>query len=465
MAASMIFRADFFDSPRGEAGQFRELRDAFPLPALGNIYTSNLNSEYVNTCSYVKNCYLCFNSDFDEDCAYSDYLEKSRRCFDLDYGLQNELCYDSTNLFKCYRVQYSANVDESIDVLFSRDLKNCSNCLGCINLRNKQYCIFNEQKTKEEYFEELKKYDLKSRDVIENLKKKTQEFFLKYPRKHMTGKGSTNITGEYIYWSKNVRQSYELLGVEDSKYCQFFNIEGSKNCMDVTMWGSNLMQAYECLAVGNNQNNIKFCSESWHEASNLTYCSRILAPNSDLFGCIGLRNQQYCILNTKFEKSAYAQITNSIIEDMRKRGEYGEFFPASMSLIGYNESFANKYLPLSKEEALAKGFRWSEPEERNYEIGGDVIACEHKVRRGGCNQQCTTAFRLTTAEKDFYQQFGIATPRLCPNCRHYERLQLRNPIALYSRQCAKCSNDIETSYSPDRKELVYCEACYQAEVV
>lgn len=28
-----------------------------------------------------------------------------------------------------------------------------------------------------------------------------------------------------------------------------------------------------------------------------------------------------------------------------------------------------------------------------------------------------------------------------------------------------CPNEFQTSYAPDRPEIVYCEACYQAEVV
>ena len=142
--------------------------------------------------------------------------------------------------------------------------------------------------------------------------------------------------------------------------------------------------------------------------------------------------------------------------------KYGEFFPPEFSLFGYNESFANKYLPISKEEALEKGYHWYEPEERDYKVGGDVIACEHN---GVCGQQCSRAFLLTPNEKEFYKQLGIAMPVMCPNCRHYERIKLRNPIKLWNRQCAKCRKDIETSYSPDRKEIVYCEGCYQQEII
>jgi hypothetical protein len=29
----------------------------------------------------------------------------------------------------------------------------------------------------------------------------------------------------------------------------------------------------------------------------------------------------------------------------------------------------------------------------------------------------------------------------------------------------RCPNEFETSYAPDRKEIVYCEACYLKEVI
>ena len=82
---------------------------------------------------------------------------------------------------------------------------------------------------------------------------------------------------------------------------------------------------------------------------------------------------------------------------------------------------------------------------------------------------------------------NLALPRLCPNCRHYGRREKLNPPKLWHRycQCAgdtsengiyenlavhhlhvkeSCPNEFETSYSPDRSEIVYCEKCYQQEV-
>ena len=39
----------------------------------------------------------------------------------------------------------------------SRFLENCKYCLGCIGLRNQQYCILNKQYEKDEWFELVEK--------------------------------------------------------------------------------------------------------------------------------------------------------------------------------------------------------------------------------------------------------------------------------------------------------------------
>jgi hypothetical protein len=43
-------------------------------------------------------------------------------------------------------------------------------------------------------------------------------------------------------------------------------------------------------------------------------------------------------------------------------------------------------------------------------------------------------------------------------------MALRNPRKLFDRKCDKCWVKIKTTYSPDRKEIVYCESCYNKEV-
>jgi len=44
-------------------------------------------------------------------------------------------------------------------------------------------------------------------------------------------------------------------------------------------------------------------------------------------------------------------------------------------------------------------------------------------------------------------------------------MALRNPRKLYERVCDKCGKDMITTYSPERPEVVYCESCYNKEVI
>ena len=212
---------------------------------------------------------------------------------------------------------------------------------------------------------------------------------------------------------------------------------------------------------------------------------------TNIFGCEGLRKKSYCILNKQYSKEEYEKLVPKIIEHMKKGGEYGEFFPAKLSPFAYNETIAQEYFPLSKEEALERGYEWEDGEERNYKVDilnenipddinfvsedivGKAIACAHA---GGCRDQCTEAFKIVPEEFKFYKRMNLPLPRLCPNCRHFARISQRNPLKLWHRTCMcnqtnhqhhldiRCPSEFETTYAPDRPAIVYCEKCYQQEV-
>ncbi len=276
---------------------------------------------------------------------------------------------------------------------------------------------------------------------------------------------------------------------------------------------------YECHACGIGTQNVKFCLFTQEDAHDVEY-SMVCSGASYLFGCVGVRKKQYCILNKQYTKDEYEKLRIRIIEQMNampytdKAGRvyrYGEFFPVELSPVGYNESMAQEYFPLGKEETVSQGYKWRDTAARDYKvtkrpdelpdsigevpdtIGNEVIACAHSTSSwqgtngGACNQLCTTAFRILPDELTFYRKLGVPLPRLCHNCRTFERLAQRTGLEIYPRACecagAKskngiyanttahphgmnpCSNQFETAYGPDRKEIVYCESCYQSEVV
>jgi len=73
-------------------------------------------------------------------------------------------------------------------------------------------------------------------------------------------------------------------------------------------------------------------------------------------------------------------------------------------------------------------------------------------------------YKITAQELKFYRQHNIPIPHLHPDERHSQRVKLKNLAKLYNRKCMKCEKDIQSIYSQDRDEIIYCEECYLGEV-
>ena len=159
---------------------------------------------------------------------------------------------------------------------------------------------------------------------------------------------------------------------------------------------------------------------------------------------------------------------------MQKTGEWGEFFPASISPFGYNETVAQEYFPLSKEEALKQGFNWSDYEAPfpkvdktipGEKLPDDIGKIPDDVLNWAILCEVTKKpFKIIKQELDFYRKHNIPLPKRHPDERHLDRMKLRNPRHIFNRKCDKCHTEMQTTYAPDRPEKVYCESCYNKEV-
>jgi len=470
---------------------FEQLKELMYKVGIPHITVKDvINSPYTNNASNIKNCYLVFNAGQSEKCSYSVNILYSKDCYDNSDLAKCELCYDGFMLAGCYKTHFSSNCADCQEVLFSSNCINCQNCFGCINLRHKKYNIFNKSYSKQEYFKKLKEFDLGSYKNILSLNKKAKEFWLKYPVKFIHGRKNNNVTGEDIYNSKNVINSYSIKSGEDLKYCQLILFWPSGSCCDMSVAGGEF--CYEIEESGGYK--INFCwlnmpkDPKNHEAG--FYEMEYSIGNIDshhLFACVGLRHKQYCILNKQYTKKEYEEMIPKIKQHMNdmpytdKKGrvyKYGEFFPSELSPFGYNETIANEYFPLTKEQAIEQGYNWYDKPKSEYKptikakdlpdhikdvnnsILKEVIQCDSKDCAG------SSVFRIIPQELKFYKKMNIPLPRLCPDCRHRERIKQRNPLKLWKRQCMNkgCNNTFETTYSPDREEIVYCEKCYNKEV-
>ena len=194
-----------------------------------------------------------------------------------------------------------------------------------------------------------------------------------------------------------------------------------------------------------------------------------------------MRNAKYCILNKQYTKEEYFNLKEKIIQHMKQPcstnshstssglpsgQEWGEFFPIAMSPFTYNETVAHEYFPMTKEEVLKRGWKWKDEDTKNYQIQTyNIPDSITDVPDTICNEilACTTCkknYKIQKAELTFYKKQNLPIPRICPDCRHRQRMQLRNPRTLFNRKCDKCAIDTQTTFAPERPEQVYCEECY-----
>lgn len=461
--------APFFD-------QFKELQAR--VPRLSSLSLNSVNSDYTNCAADNKNCYLVFAADGNEDCYYGRLLQTSKNCVDSDYMYDSERCYGSLDCRNCYNTLFSESSVGCTDILFGFNLSGCSNCILSTNLRNKEYYVENKQVSKEE-FEKRKSEILTSRESIVAANIRFQELKRDTIVKYADVVKCEESSGDYLFNCDNARHSFDVTNAKDCAY-----VNDALDPVDF-LDGNNIYYkpelCYEimgCLKIYN----CKF-------SSYIFYCSNVLYSDSchntsDSIGCVGLRKNQWCILNKQYTEVEYKKLSNEIEQRLRDEKTYGEYFPTELSPSAYNETHAMTYYPLTKEEVLQKGWRWSELlpytfgketvksdavplriEDVKDDIVKEVLACSH----------CGRNYRIIPQELAFYKIMHVPLPVMAPECRLMERQFRRKPRKLWQRQCmcvqthghhtVQCSNTFETAYAPDRTEKVYCEDCYQSEVI
>ncbi len=301
------------------------------------------------------------------------------------------------------------------------------------------------------------------------MRKKFDEFVLKFPHRENNNLKSEDCTGDYLFSSKGLRDCYEITEGENCKY--MFASKNIKDSYDTLGYGYGSERLLDCAATGYANTVIgSYWVENGHDDE---YCFFTLASDN-CFGCDGLKKSSYCILNKQYDQESYAAVRAKIIGELKEKGLYGLFFPPEIAPFAYNETVAQDYMPLSKEEVLSQGYRWQDdlPMTTGKETIGsanipdsitdapdslpkEVLACV----------TCARNYKITPQEFAFYKKMTLPIPRHCFNCRHIDRVHRRGPMRLFDRSCAKCAKAIKTTFAPERPEIVYCESCYQAEIV
>jgi len=447
--------------------QYKELQRKVPRQSMAAV--NNVRSDYTNGSAENKDCYLIFAADYNEDCMYGRLLQRDKMCVDCAFLHESELCYECLDSRNCFKCMFCEQCQSSSDLLFCYNMRDSSNCIFCTNGRHLSNTILNIKYSKEEY-DKKKAEILSSYTTIEKAKKEFAVLKSKTIVKYASQTKCYDVTGDYLH---NCHQGVFLYDTYDAKNCSYMtDTESPTDSQDCNnyyykpQFGYNMMGVLEGSRLKNGAF-VFYCSD-------VEYCENCHHLVNGV-GCNAIRKGEYMILNKQYSKEEFYKLKEKIDEQMKKEGIYGQFFLAELAPFGYNETLAQDYFPLTKEEVLKRGFAWQEQttgtygketikegaipetiEEVTEDILKEILVCE----------DCKKNFRITKSEFDFYKRMNIPLPHKDFECRHKERMSKRNPRKLWHRKCMKsgCSNEFETSYSPDHPEIIYCEKCYQQEV-
>lgn len=487
-----------YDKTRPFFEQWKELYQKVPWP---NLTTwNNVNCDYDNLTTDSKDCYLCFGGFGSEYVAYATFGFDVKQSSDLYFCNKAERCYECVDCSGCYNVRYSRYARSCMDSYFLYDCVNCTNCIGCVNLRNKSYCIFNEQYTKEDYFTILKSIDFGAHSEIEKLKEKFEAHVKKYPHRFAIQVQAKDSTGDNL---SNVFDAQNCFDVEEgAQHIESTMIAGwnLKDALNTSHIGIGAELVYDSFGIFKGASNV-ICSLYCPTCVNCVYCYNCNGVEN-CFGCVGIKKGSYMILNKQYSKEDYFALVEQIKKDMTDKPykdskgrvyPFGQFFPAELSPFGYNETIANEYFPLTQDDAIKKGYRWHEASETRQQHAIEWSDVPDSIGQASTDlknaifkcQESGRVFKLSNLEWDLYTRQGIPLPRLHPEVRHKKRFALRGGIRLYEQSCdcqgghtsgaytntskhshgdTPCSNIFKTVYAKG-EFLLYCEECYLLEVL
>ena len=353
--------------------------------------------------------------------------------------------------------------------MYSVKLQNCHHCFGCSNLVNKSYCVYNQQKTKEEYTDFLKSLDLWSHIVRQELAKKFSQEVV--PGAYFAATSSINSSGcigDGFVNSNNCFLWFDMKVTEDCRYTHDTTTPND-TCFDavyVVKW-SRTYNTFSSVSTN------AYCSRFVWECSDVYYCDSCM-NSQHLFACVWLQNKSYCVLNKQYSKDDYFAMVQQIVERMVADGSWWRF--PEMSCYGYNESVAAEFFPLKKEEAVKRGFTWQDKEYPvNLPEGAATVPTsdlpdhiddidEGISKKALICWETHKPFRVVAMELAFYRRNKIPLPRVHHDVRYHAHKRYISHRDLYLRTCDKTWEQVLSVYPADASFKVYSQEAYRQEM-
>ena len=449
--------------------QFSSLQKKVPRITLVNSKAEN--SEYLNQAHGNKDSYMSFDLGWCQNAIYCKTCYSSTDITDCFNCRDN--CSYLYDCIDCKNANNSTNCENCPDISdchFCFSVKSCQDCILCSNLQHKQYCIENKQYSKEEYEQRKKEMNLDSNSGRETIKQRFAELKINSIHKYANKFKCEDCSGDNLSECKNLQTSFGANKSENGKY--IFYSERLKDSYDDNFSGGESDSQLNLETIGCYvPYNCRFIFSGW-SVKNLLYCD-FCHNCDDCFGCVGLKRKQYCILNKQYTKDEYENKVAEILEKMSADGEWGEFFPISFSPFAYNLSLAGDYFPLSKDEIESKRYRYHEKIETliptpDFQIPDTISETDESILEKILACEVTKRpYKIQPQELAFYIRMDLPISHKHPDQRYKERFESLNPLKLWHRKCMNegCKNEFDTTYAPERSEKIFCESCYQKEII
>lgn len=228
-----------------------------------------------------------------------------------------------------------------------------------------------------------------------------QELNLTVPRVSIHNAKSENC--EYTNYSSENRNCYLVVGGLEAEDCYYsYRVFYSRNLVDCyDMYTCEL--CYECRECKEVYGS-KYCANCFN-CSQLEYCNDCIGC-SDCYGCIGLRNQKFHILNRKFSETEY-----------RKNIQY---------LRDHPEIFEKEF----------KALQLQIPVRANRILNCQECTGDNLVE----SRQCRACFTVKKSEDCSYCSLGEGN-KSCSDCNHFDNCELQwNSANLEKNYNVICGN-------------------------
>jgi len=265
-------------------------------------------ADHIYYSRYLKFCFDCLK------CESSIYLYDSvsaAKSVDCDYIGESELCYQSVDAFKCFNCDFIEDSSNLTDCSYCVKCANSHDMFGCVNMRNKAFCIFNRQLSESEYREKVKIYKTwpweKVLSVVSQIKST-----MPVTQTHEDNNENSSF-GDYVYFSKNTYMCFDSRHNKDSGYVYDSHVQTT--CYDITYCTENEL-CYEFIDSGHCFNcDYVVYSANCQDSSYVINCYGV----KNCLGAVNKDHVEYEILNKKYSKEEYEVLSKEILDDIRRK--------------------------------------------------------------------------------------------------------------------------------------------------